>query len=1007
MRSVSTDQWRQLQQVLDGALARPPEEWSDYLDAECGNDPQLRRDVERLLDACGSAGDFLEQPPSQLAAELLAEAGAADAPNGRAEGFANRRIGPYRVLGEAGRGGMGIVYVAERDDGQFRQRVALKIVPHGFVTDQAVRRFIDERQILASLSHAGIARLLDGGVTDDGLPYFAMEYVDGTPIDRWCDERNLGVRERLLLFVDVCDAVQYAHQNLVVHRDLKPSNILVMAPDSPQGGQGVVKLLDFGVAKLLSTHASDALDSTTRTGSRWLTPRYASPEQVRGGPVTTVSDVYTLGVLLYELLTGKWPYHEAANAEEVGRVIREIEPPKPSSVVSADTRRERLLRGDLDTIVLTAMQKEPERRYRSAEALADDIRRHLAGMPVRARADTLRYRASKFVRRHRLGVIAAGALALSLIIGVASTAWQAQLASRERDRASHQAATTARASALLVDMFRLSDPDVTRGATITAREVLAQGSKRIETDFAGDPALQTALQREISRVYQNLGLFDEAEPLVRRAVARLRASGPASELAAAAQQLGEVQRARAQFPAAEAHFREALAIRRAMRPVPDDDVAASLRGVADMLGEQQKRAAADSLYREVLAIARRVHGERSQQAAAALFALAASSHDGGNFKDAEALFRESVGLYRGIPESRDPLAATARLSLATLLLFREKYAEAEPLMREALEERRSIYGVEHPATLEAMTALGTLLHNTSRFSEAEPLLRETHDAFVRLMGPAHPDLLAVKQVLGATLVDQARYAEAEQLYAEALAGLRKVYGDDNPNVVLTRSYIAESKFSSGKLDAAQADFADVVATGQRLSGPTSTFVALGLRGLARVQLERGRADSAEVLARRSLAMLEGKMRPSHRYVQGAKRTLAEVLTVRGRYAEADSLLRGVLAVERELPKQHADLAKTLLASGTLHLAMRDPGSAEPLLREAVDIRRSRLGEAHWATAVSQSELGATLAALGRSDEARPLLTQAYETLRVKRGAADRRTREARMRLATLKGSTEY
>ena len=1006
MRSVSPDQWRRLQQVLDGALARPADQWPAYLDAECTDDPAFRRDVERMLEACGSAGDFLEQPPSHLAAALLADAGVEHAPTNISDRRAHDRIGPYRILGEAGRGGMGVVYVAERDDGQFRQRVALKIVPHGFVTDQAVRRFIEERQILASLSHPGIARLLDGGVTDDGLPYFAMEFVDGTPIDRWCDDQKLDVRARLRLFVDVCDAVQYAHQNLVVHRDLKPSNILVTAPDTKQNGHGAVKLLDFGVAKLLSGDASDLdiPDPNTRTGSRWLTPRYASPEQLLGGPITTVSDVYTLGVLLYELLTGRWPYHDSPNAShEVGRVIREVEPSKPSAAVASDARRERELAGDLDTIVLTAMQKEPARRYQSAEALGDDIRRHLSGMPVRARADTLGYRASKFMRRHKLGVLAAAALLVSLLVGAASTAWQATLASRERDHAREQEATTARASALLVDMFRLSDPDVTRGATISAREVLSRGAKRIETDFAKDPTLQTAMLREIGRVYQNLGLFDDAEPLVRRAVTTLRASGSEAELAAGVHQLGEVQRARAKHTEAEGSFREALTLRRSMTPVPDDDVAQSLRGLADVLGEQRKHDAADSLYREGLAMARRAHGDTSTQTAAALYALAISFHNRGKFADGDTLFRQAIAIYGRTPSSRDPLAADARIKLASVLLFREKYAEAEPLFREALVLHRAIYGDDHLVTLQTMTGLGTLLHNTSRFGEAEPLLRRAHDGLLAQQGPAHPNVLAAKQSLGATMVDMGRYAEGEQLYREAMAGYSQVYDAESPNLIYPKHLLGESEISHGALDAAEAHFSEVVRDGQRAFGPVHPFVALGLRGIARVAFERGRMDSAEATVRRSLAMLEkGKMRANHRYLLGVKRTLGEVLTVRGRYADADSLLGGVLAIERgALPSQHVDLARTLMAYGSLHVAMSDPKGAESALREALTIRRARLGENHWATAVTESELGAALAALDRRDEARVLLSHASETLRSQRGAGDRRSREAGVRLAAL------
>lgn len=986
MSRITADQWTRVQRTLDGALALAPEDVGTFLDRACADDDTLRQEVERLLAACAESGAFLEDPPSRLAAELLAELPV----------FEGRRVGPYVIKSRIGQGGMGVVYLAERDDGQFRQLVALKLVPRGLETEHAVQRFLDERQILASLNHPGIARLLDGGVTTDGIPYFAMEYVVGLPIDRYCEQHALGIDARLELFAQVCDAVQYAHQNLVVHRDLKPSNIIVSIATSAQNA-GQVKLLDFGIAKLLDEHAPP---DATGTGARLLTPRYASPEQVQGAPITTMSDGYALGVLLYELLTGSSPYPPEANtAAAIERAVRDSDPARPSSVVG-HARIARRLRGDLDTIVLTAMQKEPGRRYESAGALADDIRRHLSGQPVRALPDTLQYRATKWVKRHRVGAVAAAALVLSLIVGGVGTAWQATVAARERDRAEQQATTTARASALLLEMFRLSDPDVTRGATITAREVLDRGARQVETSFAGDPALQATLMSELGTIYQNLGLFDDAERMMVRAVGILRTTGKPADLAMGLSRLGEVELARAQPALAETALREALAMRRSFDPVPLSEVAVTMRELARALAAQKRNADAELLFREALKLTQDVHGARSPEAAATLYAMATSLHDRGDFKQSEALFREAVSMYRETPDTRDPLAATARLNLATVLMFKEQFREAEPMLRESLTQRRAIYGTDHPATIEAMTALGTLLHNTSQYKEAESVLRELNQVASARLGAQHRDVLVIKQALGATLTNLGQYAEAERLLNEVIDGWRVLEPKGGPQGIYARHYLAESELSRGALDLAQTTFSEVAAMGRSVLGASHPYVALAERGLGRIELERGRADLAEGHLRRAYSTLQGKVRPGHRYMLAARRSLAEVLIARASFAAADSILKDVLQYERtSLTPMHVDLARTLHAYGSLQLARGNAAAAEPLLREALVIRRARLQPAQWQVAETESALGAALTSLGRREEGRTLLESGFANLRAARGISDRRTMIARNYLA--------
>ncbi len=979
------ERWQRVQELLDGALNLDPDQVGPFLDTACVGDHELRDEVEHLVEACRRAEGFLVEPPTRLVAALFDDSRIED----------QRRIGPYRIVDEVGRGGMGVVYVAERDDGQFRHRVALKVVLSELKSEHALRRFREERQILASLSHPAIARLLDGGVTADGRPYFAMDYVDGTPIDAFCDAHRLDIDRRLELFVRICDAVQYAHQNLVIHRDLKPSNILVTA-------EGEIKLLDFGIAKMLPPEGEASPGEATAL--RWLTPQYASPEQVRGEPMTTASDVYSLGVLLYELLTRQRPYRLATTSPaEIERAICEQEPEPPSAaVLRSETgqrprldRSSRRLKGDLDTIVGMALRKEPSRRYAAVGDLGDDVRRHLRGQPVRARPSAFSYRAAKFARRHRVGVAASVALVVAMSVGVTSTVLQARIAERERDNARQQAETASRVSGILVDMFRLSDPDATRGATITAREVLARGAGRVETELAGQPELRARMLGEIGRVYQNLALYDDAERLVTQAADVWRSRGRSAELALAIDQLGEVDQARGRSASAEAHFREALTLQRALHRGANADIAMGMTHLADAQSAQRKHDQAEPLYRQAVAMQRELHGNRDPKVAATLYALATSLHDRGNFAEAEPLFREALVIYRTIPGKPDPLAARALINLGTVLTFREQYDEAEPLLREALAMRRTIYGEQHPAIVEALTGLGTLLHNTSRLAEAEPVLREATALHARLLGTDHPSTFPTKLVLAATLTDRAQYAESQQLFDEVIDGS----GASDPQAVYARIHLANSELARGRPASARDHFGQALQQSRKLFGESHPYIALAQHGLARVELESGQFGAAEGGLRRAITILEKTVRPDHRYLLAVRRTLAEAVTHTGDHEVAESLLRGVLEIERRrLPKAHIDLARTLHAYGTLRLTMGDAAAAEPMLREALEIRRDRLGPDHWQAGETESVLGACLAQLRRS-EAETLLMHGHQLLRAARGPNDERTLRALDRLA--------
>jgi non-specific serine/threonine protein kinase/serine/threonine-protein kinase len=510
---MTPERWQQVKAVFQAALERAAGERASFLDAACAGDEALRAEVASLLAEQEKLSSFIAAPAvGEVKVESSLE-------------LSNRRIGPYRIERELGRGGMGVVYLAERDDDQFRKQVAIKLIRRGFDVEHVINRFRYERQILASLDHPNIARLLDGGTTEEGLPYFVMEYVEGRPIDDYCDARRLNTEARLELFRKVCAAVQYAHQNLVVHRDLKPGNILVTEAGEP-------KLLDFGIAKLLNPEAFPDTFTATRTWERPMTPAYASPEQARGLPVTTSSDIYSLGVVLYELLTGHRPYQVDASGlpHELARVICEQEPERPSTAITRvevitqaaqgetiritpdsvsrvrntpPARLRRQLKGDLDNVVLMALRKEAQRRYASVEQFAEDLGRYLEGRPVIARPATAAYRAAKFVGRHRAGVLAGALVVLALIGGAVATAWQARVARAQKARAEKRFNDVRRLANSF--MFEFHDEILNLPGSTKARELVVQRALEyldsLSQEASGDPSLQ----RELASAYARLG----------------------------------------------------------------------------------------------------------------------------------------------------------------------------------------------------------------------------------------------------------------------------------------------------------------------------------------------------------------------------------------------------------------------------------------------------------------------------------------------------------------------
>ncbi len=776
MLDLDPARWTRISAVLDALLDLPPEERDAHLARACGDDDALRNEVARLwkdIDAVREGESTGARPDLWQGGPLGGALGDRVVGVGSDGLEAGEAVGAYRIVREIGRGGMGAVYLAERADGAYEQAVALKLVKRGLETRAVLRRFHHERRVLARLEHPNVARLLDAGVAEDGRPFFVMEHVEGEPITDYCDRRGLGVERRLGLFEQVGRAVRYAHQNLVVHRDLKPSNVLV-AEDGE--GRPVVKLLDFGIAKVLHGEGDEEEITLTEAGGRVLTPAYAAPEQVAGAPVTTATDVYALGVLLFELLAGRRP--EA----QPGTTVR-----RPSTGVATEAAEvrgttadglRRRLRGDLDVICRKALREELAERYASVDELLDDVRRHREGLPVTARPASAGYRVRKFVARHRLGVGATAAVLLALVGGLGAALWQARLAAGERDTARREAATAEQVKDYLVDVFAASDPwenpaDV-QGTEMTARELLARGVAQVEA-LEEEPAVQAELMEVLALTYRRLGLYDKAEPLLERALAVRRALwGPEhADVAQSQEALAEFRRDEGTFGEAEALHRAALATRRRLLGEDDPATARSLSGLASTLYDGGSYDEAEELFRAALALDRRVLGDAHPEVAAKLNNLALLLHGKGDRAEAEALFREALAVHRQALGDEHPHVAQSLTNVAVPLQMRGAYAEAEALHREALGLRTRLLGADHPVTAESGYWYGMLLIETSRPGEAEPLLRRSLGAYETALGADQWRTLRTRVALGQALAALGQDEEAETHLREVVAAFER------------------------------------------------------------------------------------------------------------------------------------------------------------------------------------------------------------------------------------------
>jgi serine/threonine protein kinase/tetratricopeptide (TPR) repeat protein len=801
-------------------------------------------------------------------------------------------IGSYRLAQRLGEGGMGEVWKAEQL-APVRRAVAVKLVKPGMDTRQIIARFESERQTLAIMQHPGIAQMFDAGVTASGRSYFVMEYVDGVRITDYCDDVQLGVAERLRLFQQVCDAVQHAHQKGAIHRDIKPSNVLVTMQD----GRPLPKVIDFGLAKLTSQGLNDA--TLTEVGTMLGTPAYASPEQMSLGvlDVDTRSDVYSLGVLLYELLVGVIPFEadgsRAGDLLELRRSIRDLEPTKPSARLSrlgarasdlARTRGtnagalRRQLRGELDWIVMKALEKDRSRRYATPGDLARDTQRYLDQEPVLAGSPTAAYRLGKFVRRHRLAT-AFGGVVLSLIIAFAIvSAVQVKRIAAERDRATAEAAKASSINTFLQDTLGAADPWQT-GADISMRATLADAAKKADVSFKGQPLIAAAVKRSIGNAYVGLGRFDDAEPLLRAA----------------------------------------LATRLSLLGHEHADVTESLSDLAELDQKRGHHDLAATGYREVLALRRKALGNGDAKVADTLLSLASALYIKGDLDQALGAAQESRDIRERLFGTHSIETAMVLSQMDGILDGKGDFAGAEKVGRQAYETLSRIAGKEDLRTAWAASNLAVTYQREGQPEKAEPLLRVAVDVMTRQAGENHPDTLTTKENLGATLVRLKKYDETISLTQDVLARRKAVLGENNKMVVRTLVNLATVLRRAGRLDESQRAYAEAVPRFIQAYGANHPNSAQVLWSYARLQGMRHEYGEAERLLRQALAIQASQSNDDNPDLADTRAALGDVLTERGQFAEAEALLQRAYAVMKKVyAPDSTDTAEVSAALDRLH-----------------------------------------------------------------------------------------
>ena len=937
---MDSDRWQRLETLFFAALELNASEKQAFLNEACGDDFELRQELESMLSADE------ESMALALESRLLSDEGQ--------EGYnpndlIGSHIGSYRLEKLIGEGGMGEVYLAQRDDDHFDQKVALKLVRPGYRSSQMLARFRMERQVLARLSHPNITQLLDGGIDKEGRPYLVMQYVDGIPITEFCDKHALSIDERLTLFRTVCGAVQHAHRNLVVHRDLKPSNILVTE-------EGVVKLLDFGIAKLLDPDWDFSI-AVTRSQVRLMTPEYAAPEQVKGEAITTATDVYALGVLLYEILSGRRPYRlESRMQAEIERVICEEDPVRPSTAVTEPIERDKtpstpeavskarrtgigrlkkMLQGDLDNIVMMALRKEPERRYLSVEQFTQDIHRYLEQKPLIARPNTFGYRLRKYVKRHRMGIAAAFFIVLSLISGLGMTLHQSRETRIERDRAEQALEQSEAVTAFLMGLFKASDLEEAGADSLSAQDLLERGVARAY-ELKGEPRVYARMLDVIGLSFLSLGRYQKAQPLLEQSLDTWKELDDPVQTAAVARHMARLWFEQQDLKQGEQWLNESVSMLEYTRDISPAERAEILHMTANYDLDRGEFTHADSIFREVVALREALFGPDDLRTLRSVRGWAQARYNLNQDAESEALYRRALAGYEA--QYGEVHIEVARLKdyLSTLLYRRDEFEKALQLSSESVALSRKIYPADHPSLGIRLVNHAKLLMSRELRDEAEPLLVEAATLFKNAFGASHPDYAWALQNWATILMGQQKYAEAEAILEEIVDIHRESLGPDHPRLGTTlHSYS-------------------------------------GLLGL------KGEYDQAEEVELEALRIYQEAFGPNHISSATAYSLLANHAVHAKAFERALEYAEKSLAMYDVLyPDGHVRIATPLSLKATIFIDTGKAAEAEPLLRKALSIRSAAFGADHWRVGQVRAELGRCLLDLNELEEARRELQSAF------------------------------
>ncbi len=892
---MTPTRWQHIQQVVNEALEYSSDARAIFLERACDTDPDLHRQVCGLIESYEQADSFLER---------AAGAGASDAlrPQSPAEG---ERIGPYEISGIIGAGGMGAVYRARRVDDQFCQTVAIKVLRGGITNAAELEtRFRAERQILARLTHPNIARLLDGGITQSGIPYLVMEYIEGASIDAFIRQSASGINECIDLFRQVCSAVQYAHQNLIVHRDIKPANIMVTE-------DGIPKLLDFGIAKLLSSDPIDQTIPLTRPAERLMTPEYASPEQIRGEPITTATDVYALGVLLYELLSGNRPFRAAdLTPTALERMICETMPERPSATAATAAKlRGESIGADLDNIVLKALHKDPARRYASAGELSEDLRRYQQGFPVVARADSWWYRASRFVSRHRVATAAAA------IFTVTVTGLAIDLAMETR-RERLEAATAGRISDFMVSLFQDFSPEATHGRTASVRDILDRGTERIPAELSAQPLVEARLYKILGTTYQQFGEFKRAESLLNHALAiyNRSLSSASREAAECLLTLAAIASDRGDFGRSGDLYQRALTTFTALDGARSEKAAQAIEGLGEvrrMLGDLD---GAKQRYLEAIALYTELDGPTHLRTLSAKNDLVAVLANQGDYGAAESLARENVTNEKAALGAGSPDVAFTLNLLAYVLGRTAHFAEAIADLRDALEIQRRVYGAEHPAIALNLADLSALERELGHYAESEESAAQSLAMSIRLSGPRSLGTANSQGQLGLTELALGNLSRAHELLQIALETRAALGNPNNPDLAENYDRLGMADLAMHNLSAAHRNIARGLEIRQTVGGPKNENVVRSLNHMARVLAAEKNYELAENRYREAIAISEDAFKAGHVITADALFGLGSVFISEGRLTDARLPLSRALAMRRKLlPPAHPAIAEAAAA----------------------------------------------------------------------------------------------